>query len=59
MSQTSARLGLVFALIGLAAAGEAAYVHYRMFADPTYAAVCDINETISCTQVYASRFGTF
>ena len=59
MSKTSARLALVLALIGLAAAGEAAYVHYRMFADPTYRAVCDINTTVSCTAVYASRFGTF
>ena len=59
MSTTAARLAFVCALVGLAAAGEAAYVHYRMFADPTYRAVCDINETVSCTQVYASRFGTF
>ena len=59
MSKTTARLAFVCALVGLAAATEAAYVHYRMFADPTYTAVCDINATISCTQVYASRFGTF
>ena len=59
MSKTAARLALVCALVGLAASSEAAYVHYRMFADPTYAAVCDISATISCTQVYASRFGTF
>jgi uncharacterized membrane protein/protein-disulfide isomerase len=59
MSKTSARIALILALVGLAASGEAAYVHYRMFADPTYSAVCDINSTISCTQVYASRFGTF
>ena len=58
MSKTTARLALVCALVGLAASSEAGYVHYRMFADPTYAAVCDINETISCTQVYLSRFST-
>lgn len=59
MSTTSARLALVFALVGLGAAGTAAYVHYRMFADPTYTSFCDVGATISCTQVYASRFGTF
>jgi len=34
-------------------------VHYRMFADPTYTSFCDVSTTVSCTQVYASRFGTF
>ena len=59
MSTTSARLALICALVGLGAAGTAAYVHYRMFADPTYTSFCDVSTTISCTQVYASRFGTF
>ena len=30
-----------------------------MFADPTYTSFCDLSATMSCTQVYASRFGTF
>jgi protein-disulfide isomerase/uncharacterized membrane protein len=59
MSTTAARLALLCALVGLGAAGTAAYVHYRMFADPTYTSFCDVNATVSCTQVYASRFGTF
>lgn len=59
MSTTAARLALLCALAGLGAAGTAAYVHYRMFADPTYTSFCDISSTMSCTQVYASRFGTF
>ena len=59
MSSTSARLALVFALVGLGASCAAAYVHYRMFADPTYTSFCDLSATMSCTQVYASRFGTF
>jgi protein-disulfide isomerase/uncharacterized membrane protein len=59
MSTATARLALVCALIGLGAATVAAYVHYRMFADPTYTSFCDVSSTISCTQVYASRFGTF
>src|SRR5258705_13505155 len=50
---------LVFSLVGLAASVAAAYVHYRMLADPTYASFCDVNATVSCTEVYASRFGTW
>ena len=59
MSTTAARLALLCALVGLGAAATAAYVHYRMFADPTYTSFCDVSATVSCTQVYASRFGTF
>lgn len=59
MSNTTARLALACALVGLGASGAAAYVHYRMFADPTYTSFCDVSATMSCTQVYASRFGTF
>jgi len=59
MSTTTARLALLCALVGLGASGTAAYVHYRMFADPTYTSFCDVSTTVSCTQVYASRFGTF
>jgi len=59
MSNTSARLALLCALVGLGAASTAAYVHYRMFADPTYTSFCDVSAAVSCTQVYASRYGTF
>jgi uncharacterized membrane protein/predicted DsbA family dithiol-disulfide isomerase len=37
----------------------AANVHYHMLHDPTYTSFCDVSETVSCTQVYASRFSTF
>lgn len=59
MSTSTARLVLAFALIGLGASITAAYVHYRILADPTYTSFCDIGATMSCSQVYASRFGTF
>lgn len=59
MSTTAARLALLCALVGLGASCTAAYVHYRMFADPTYTSFCDVSTTVSCTQVYASRYGTF
>src|SRR6185436_13639395 len=37
----------------------AAYTHYRMLADAGYVSFCDVSATVSCTQVYSSRFGTF
>jgi uncharacterized membrane protein/protein-disulfide isomerase len=58
MSKTSARLALVFALAGLAASGAAAYVHYHLLRDPSYLSFCDVSATVSCTQVYSSRYGT-
>jgi uncharacterized membrane protein/protein-disulfide isomerase len=58
MSRTSARLALVCALAGLAASGAAAYVHYHLLRDPKYLSFCDISATVSCTQVYSSRYGT-
>ncbi len=58
MSKTAARLLLVCALVGLGASLAAAYVHYRLLVDPGYVSVCDVNETVNCTQVYMSRFST-
>jgi uncharacterized membrane protein/protein-disulfide isomerase len=58
MSRTAASIALVCALTGLLAAGAAAYVHYRLLSDPAYLSFCDINATMSCTQVYASRYGS-
>src|SRR5258708_5878243 len=59
MSKTAPRVALVLALVGLAAASAAAYVQYRSTNDPTYVSFCDVSATMSCTQVYASRFSTF
>jgi uncharacterized membrane protein/protein-disulfide isomerase len=59
MSRKAGWLALIFALIGLTVSVVAAYAHYRMLRDPTYTSFCDVNATVSCTQAYASRFGTF
>jgi uncharacterized membrane protein/protein-disulfide isomerase len=59
MSKTAGRIALLSALVGLAASGAAAYVHYRLLSDPSYLSFCDVSATVSCTQVYASRYGTF
>src|SRR5581483_11915843 len=59
MSRRAAFFALTCALVGLGASAAAAYTHYHLLYDPTYRSFCDVNETISCTQVYASRFSTF
>ena len=59
MSRTVALFALACALVGLGASGTAAYVHYQHIADPGYISFCDVNASVSCTQVYASRYGTF
>jgi uncharacterized membrane protein/protein-disulfide isomerase len=59
MSKTVALIALVCALVGLGASGTAAYVHLQHIANPGYTSFCDINASVSCTQVYASQYGTF
>src|SRR6185503_6695552 len=50
---------LICALVGLGASVAAAYTHYRLLSDPSYTSFCDVNGTVSCTQAYLSRFGSF
>jgi uncharacterized membrane protein len=59
MSRSAARFALLCALVGLGASMAAAYVHYHLLFDPAYRSFCDVNATISCTEVYQSRFSTF
>ena len=58
MSRRAALFSLMCALVGLGASAAAAYTHYHLLYDPAYRSFCDVNETISCTQVYLSRFST-
>ena len=48
----------MLACAGFAAAAASTYVHMRMLGDPGYASFCDINASVSCTQVYQSRYGS-
>lgn len=48
----------ILACAGLAAAAASTYVHLRMLGDPGYASFCDVNATVSCSQVYQSRYGS-
>lgn len=50
---------LGFAALGLAASSASTWVHYRLINDPTYASVCDVNSTFSCSQAYTSAYGSF
>lgn len=56
MSKSAALLALLCVLVGLGASVAAAYVHYHLLFDPHYTSFCDVNATVSCTQVYQSRF---
>jgi uncharacterized membrane protein/protein-disulfide isomerase len=59
MTKSATRFALVCALVGLAASIAASYVHYHLLFDPTYTSFCDVTTTVSCTQVYLSRYSTF
>jgi uncharacterized membrane protein/protein-disulfide isomerase len=59
MSRSAARFALVCALVGIGASAAAAYVHYHLLFDPAYRSFCDVSATVSCTEVYQSRFSTF
>ncbi|MEN3340333.1 MAG: hypothetical protein V7647_4009 [Acidobacteriota bacterium] len=59
MSTLSRRLLLAFAAFGLAAATASSVVHYKLLTTPGYTSFCDVNATVSCTQAYLSRYGSF
>ncbi len=58
MSSVVRRAIIVLALVGFASAATSTYLHYQLAQDPRYTSFCDINDSISCTQVYLSRFGS-
>src|SRR5476649_3037692 len=51
-------LAFLLAVAGLAAMLWSAYVHHRLLFDPRYASFCDINATVSCSEVLLSRYST-
>ncbi|MDA1093722.1 MAG: thioredoxin domain-containing protein [Acidobacteria bacterium] len=58
MSPFVRRVMIALALVGFVSAATSTYVHYQLAIDPAYTSFCDINERVSCTQVYLSRFGS-
>lgn len=59
MSPLTRKLLLGFGLLGLLASSASAYVHYNLLRNPAYSSFCDISATVSCTQAYLSRYGSF
>ena len=59
MTKRAAYLCLLCSLVGFGVSAAAAYTHYHLLHDPTYTSFCDVNQTVSCTQVYMSRYSTF
>ena len=53
------RLLLAFALLGLGASVISTYVHHTLLTDPTYTSFCDVSASVSCTQAYLSKYGSF
>ena len=49
---------LLFAFAGLGASLATTWVHLQILLDPFYTSVCDVNATVSCSQVYESRYGS-
>ena len=44
-------------MVGLIISGYSYYVHIAKKADENYVALCDIDETISCSKVFTSKYG--
>lgn len=59
MTAKQRSLMLLFSLLGLGASIVSSYVHYKLLTDPTYVSICDVNASVSCTQAYLSRYGSF
>ena len=58
MSLAVRRAIILLALVGFASAAASTWVHYQSVQDPGYTSFCDISDSVSCTQVYLSRFGS-
>ena len=44
-------------MVGLTISGYSYYVSMAKKADENYVALCDIDETISCSKVFTSKYG--
>lgn len=49
---------LALAGLGLVASVLSLYVHYQLYADPSYTSFCDVSETVSCEAVLQSRYAS-
>lgn len=58
MSERARTWLVLLAVAGLGASAASTWVHLQILTDPTYVSVCDVNATVSCSQVYESRYGS-
>jgi uncharacterized membrane protein/protein-disulfide isomerase len=58
MTPIARRLGLLFALLGLASSSTSLYVHHKLLTQPGYSSPCDINATFGCSNAYLSPYGS-
>ena len=59
MTARTRKLLLASALLGLGASLISTFVHYTLLTDPTYTSFCDVSASVSCTQAYLSKYGSF
>lgn len=59
MTSSTRTLLLAFSALGLASSATSSYVHYRLLTEPGFTSFCDVNATVSCTEAYLSRYGSF
>jgi uncharacterized membrane protein/protein-disulfide isomerase len=59
MTPRQRNLLLAFAALGLGASAVSSYVHYQLLTEPSYNSFCDVSTTVSCTEAYVSRYGSF
>ena len=59
MTGNAQRTTVWLAVVGLVAAASSTYMHLQLVSDPGYTSFCDISETVSCTQLYQSRYGSY
>jgi uncharacterized membrane protein len=59
MTRRNVRAVLIaLCLLGLAASGTSAYVHYQLIHDASYTSFCDISASVNCETVYRSAYGS-
>ena len=59
MKPSTRKLLMGFSALGLASSATSSYVHYRLLTHPGFTSFCDVNTTVSCTEAYLSRYGSF
>ena len=49
---------IALAIVGFVAATSSSYMHFQLVNDPFYTSFCDVNESVSCTELYQGPYGS-